>query len=196
MLTLLLQRQLPEDPAKVLQALSLVSHTGPFGLFYIDRALDEISSNSPYAIIQYLEANPFQSQLSKLLYEEAFRALAKDDRHMALGMAAELPLGDVKKSALIGSLDELAQHDLNRAIANLDSIPMDSTVYEARKALIRQIGTKDFESVKALIRSQEDSDVRREYYQNVSLEGLARGKSFDEVLEVYRARPKWHFGQC
>jgi hypothetical protein len=185
LLTLLLQRQLPEDPAKVLQALSLVSHTGPFGLFYIDRALDEISSNSPYAIIQYLEANPVQSQLSKLLYEEAFRALAKDDRHMALGMAAELPLGDVKKSALIGSLDELAQHDLNRAIANLDSIPMDSTVYEARKALIRQIGTKDFESVKALIRSQEDSDVRREYYQNVSLEGLARGKSFDEVLEVY-----------
>lgn len=185
LLSILLKKQLPEDPVKVLQALSLVPDAGLFGPLTYERALDQVSAKDPHAVLHYLEMNEDLGRFSPLLYEKAFRALAKGNRGGALQVAAGLPVGPEKERAFIGCLDELVQDDFNGAIAYFNSIPMDSSAYEARKRLIRQIGIKDFESVKAIIASQPDPDVRREYYQSIRLGALTNRKSFDEILEVY-----------
>lgn len=147
--------------------------------------LNAAVQKEPLKVLESLQTATLHGNTQTWMYQHVYRALAERDPDLALQMAANLPSGVEKRSALVGSLLTLGEHDMNAAIARLDTLSMDSAVFRARKDLLRSISSKDFASVQRLIETQPNPELKQDYLDNVQLHTMAQGKSFDEVLEIY-----------
>lgn len=139
---------------------------------------------SPHRVLSLLQAGQLPARQGQWMYRSVFQALAETDPAQARQMAAAMPPGDEKKFALLGSLDVWIQDDFNAALAWINSLPMDSGVFRARTELLQGIRSHDFEAVREIIDSQSDPELQKELLQQVQIQSSARGRSFDEIVEM------------
>lgn len=143
------------------------------------------ASESPMKVLSLLDSGVMSKRDSRYYYRTVFATIAKDDPALAQQMAADMPAGENKKYALVGSLRQLAQEDFGAAIDWLDQLPVDSSVHRARIEILQGLRSKDFESIRELVESETDPEKRQLYLENMQFRSGGREQSFDEVMEMY-----------
>ncbi|MGJ8641155.1 MAG: hypothetical protein ACSHYA_17325 [Opitutaceae bacterium] len=119
------------------------------------------------------------------LLRTVFQKWAHRDSEAARAAALALPEGSYKVKALTGALSTLMREDSIAALDWLDSLPMDGTVYNSRKAVFREMLNSDFETAKAYIASRTSAVERREVLNNVYFGNMARNSSFEELQDMH-----------
>ncbi|MEO0508705.1 MAG: hypothetical protein AAF065_02455 [Verrucomicrobiota bacterium] len=149
--------------------------------------LNEVSKDNPERVLQMLQQPELKKDQSlKSLYRSVFKGIAKSDPSRAQLLASNLPAGQQKTSALTGLIQSTYGKDPLAAKAWLESLPMDASV---SRALLSLNGTLSLpttiEEAEAIANSEPDAAKRRQMVRMINTYGLIKGKSFDEVLQVY-----------
>ena len=156
-------------------------HHSSFSQIVLHAGIDE----QPLHVLERLVAGDIPAPKSPWLYQQVFAAIAKHDPQQARKLAMAMAPSINKQNALRGSIQQLLSDDFEAAITWLDSLPTDSAVLRAREQALYMISHKDFDSLKALIESQVDPAVRREYLDHLNLNNAPRNQSFERAIEIY-----------
>ena len=126
--------------------------------------------DDPMKVLERLDSGAFSYNRSTWTYGHVFRAIAQEDPALAQQMAAAMPTGEAKKSALVGSLQKRMVDDFEGALGWLDSLPKDGSVYRARKEVLQSLRSKDFETVRAIVEAETDPANRQEYFEHIQFQ--------------------------
>jgi hypothetical protein len=119
------------------------------------------------------------------LVQSIFRNWSKLDGEAARNSALSMPDGTAKSAALAGSLSDWMADSPLDALAWLDSLPIDSSVYGSRKEVYREFLNRDFDVAREYIESVEDPVERREIMESLQFNNLVWQKSFEEIEGIF-----------
>lgn len=153
----------------------------------IQAVINTISENDPQRAIEMTQDyyGRDASGRGRWLFQSIYRNWAQLDGDAARASALSLEEGAAKSAALAGSMSEWMADDPVKALAWLDSLPMDSAVYGSRKEVFRNFLNNDFEVAKDYIDSIDDPLDRREILNNLQFHNLAWQKSYEEIEGIF-----------
>ncbi|MEO0508703.1 MAG: hypothetical protein AAF065_02445 [Verrucomicrobiota bacterium] len=150
--------------------------------------LNQAREYRPERVLQIIQEAKFKNTVSSdNICRNIFNSLGKSDPSRAQSLASNLPVGKLKTSALISLVYTIyGNKNTVDARAWLNSLPMDSSVGEALLSLNNVYhNPATIEEAEDIINTEPDAKKRRQIIKNMDLFGLLKGRSFDDVLQLY-----------
>lgn len=119
------------------------------------------------------------------LYSQIFAQWANRNPAEARQAALAMKDGTAKVQALSGAMQQWVSTDPMEALQWLDSLPVDSSVYNSRKEVFRRLLNQDFDTAKQFIESEADPVQRREILNNLHFNNFAWNKGYEEIESLF-----------
>jgi hypothetical protein len=149
----------------------------------IQAVVQAVSAENPQRAIEIAEAQMAAGALryAPHLFSDIFSQWASRDATAARQAALAMPDSPMKVKALSGALQQWVATDPMAALGWLEALPVDSSVYNSRKAVFRQVLNQDFDIAKAFIEAESDPVSRREILSHLYVNNLAWNRSYEEI---------------
>lgn len=143
-----------------------------------------IAEESPQKALSLLEQHLNDARHSSWTYRNMFQAWGSRDREAALVAAYSLEDDEMRASALIGAMSELARENPTAALEWMDSQEQNRYFKNEKRQLLNQILREDVDSVLSYIDSRESSLEQRDLLQGIHFSQLGDHKDFDEIMSI------------
>lgn len=153
----------------------------------IQAIIQTVAAADPQGAIAIAEQQMDSGALrsSSYLFSNIFSQWARRDAGAARQAALAMPDSPMKVKALWGALQQWVSTDPIAALNWLDSLPVDSSVYNSRKEVFRHVLNQDFDVAKEFIEAESDSVARREILSNLYVGNFAWNKSYEEIESIF-----------
>lgn len=144
-----------------------------------------LAAESPARALEIADAEISTGRRNPWLYSNIFRQWAQRDPAAARQAALSMEDSPMKVQALSGALQEWMQREPMEALSWLDSLPMDGTIYNSRKEVIRQLLNRDFDTAKQYIEAEDDPLTRRDILSSVHFSNFVWSKDYEEMQAMF-----------
>ncbi len=153
----------------------------------IQAIIQTVAHKDPQGAIALAEAKAASGELRNAnhLYSQIFSQWEMRDPAGARQAALAMKDGSAKVQALSGALQQWVSTDPMEALQWLDSLPVDSSVYNSRKEVFRRLLNQDFDTAKAFIESESDPVERREILSNLHFSNIAWTQGYEAIESLF-----------
>ena len=146
-----------------------------------------VAAKDPQAALRLADEQTGAGQLrnAQYLYSQIFSQWAMKDGSAARQAALAMKDSPMKVQALSGAMQEWVVNDPMEALQWLDSLPVDSSVYNSRKEVFRRLLNQDLDTAKTFIEAESDPVQRRDILSNLHFQSFAWNKSYEEIESMF-----------
>jgi hypothetical protein len=153
----------------------------------IQAIIQTVAQEDPQAAIALAEAKATSGELRNAdhIYSQIFSQWEQRDPAGARQAALAMKDGSAKVQALSGALQQWVSTDPMGALQWLDSLPVDSSVYNSRKQVFSRILNQDFDTAKVFIESESDPVRRQDILSDLRFNSYAWNKGYEETESLF-----------
>ena len=153
----------------------------------VQAIIQTLAAKDPQAALRFADEQTESGQLrnAQYLYSQIFSQWATQDSAGARQAALAMPDSQMKVQALSGAMQEWVSREPMEALQWLDSLPVDSSVYNSRKEVFRRLLNQDLDTAKTFIESEPDPVQRRDILSNLHFQSFAWNKSYEEIESLF-----------